>query len=958
MIQQSKNCHGPIRVGHGTKFQRKSTELSVLLTVDKVASGSSTLPSYLCFTTRQNLGSTQLKPVRLTFVRRSLASTILETSVAYGQINPGKFMKKVIDSPNVPDEEKLKLAESSITERICKEWRRQFFCKRKQQETSDEVGLAAVEEAVVEEHAPTAASRRERQSVLKDFGMSSVSKAQAAALTFLLGTFFFACRIPFHVVDNVFFRAFIKALCPGYMAWVPCKNTLRTTTLDNAYEETLVSTNATLDATPGKRTLVIDGKTNVVGRATANLAECKQGITAYITTKFFRNREHSGKLHAEFAYDVISEDPEKWQAVCADNTGSMQIMFRLLHLWFPLLFILGRCVRVLDLLIEDIVKIEEVSAVVADFYFIAVFMKSAAQFERFETLIGDSVLRKRGEAINYFLEPLSSMLHYIEGDSVPPTHMLPLFVMFHKFVGSDLPLSVSTQVSRDTLNDIREMVKERWLGAGRKVGLRHDFHCLAFSLDVYVRALIVIIFDEAELNRIDITFSDTNVMSAIKNYNGGKTADRKYHCLLQEFNNFKAGELDNVSTNKSKLMLAYAAWLIHTDVFRKVKLSFLLVGHTHENIDQMFSRFSVRLRRKQAWTLDEMIEVAQECFTDGVTCEHTEKIFDFSSWFDGHVFDCHNILAQQAFKFKKDEHGEVGMQYKQYSISPKWLPETPLPKLASTPPVAGPGYIKPIPFTEEGIEKLEHALQALKDILGTKLTDVHENFWREDAIEKQRHLTAGGECQAPAIPFQHPEKIVIERNATLVRLIEAPALAIEAAGAAAVPAIPMTVGSFAVALAVESENDKFAFRVQLRRSEWSDPLYLVKVEARYPSTQQLLYRYFQPKKHTDTKKKHLGKQLASHPGAFAAPPGHRPSTETFDKNEIVLAWNVDAKDPERSIPNGARTEQYAQIVVALLAQQFKRTRKDLGDLNESDDSDEDEAFDNCVAVAVAREVDA
>ncbi|KAK3274844.1 hypothetical protein CYMTET_16983 [Cymbomonas tetramitiformis] len=164
----------------------------------------------------------------------------------------------------------------------------------------------------------------------------------------------------------------------------------------------------------------------------------------------------------------------------------------------------------------------------------------------------------------------------------------------------------------------------------------------------------------------------------------------------------------------------------------------------------------------------------------------------------------------------------------------------------------------------------------------------------------------------------------------------------------------MTVGSFAVALAVESENDKFAFRVQLRRSEWSDPLYLVKVEARYPSTQQLLYRYFQPKKHTDTKKKHLGKQLASHPGAFAAPPGHRPSTETFDKNEIVLAWNVDAKDPERSIPN----ERYAQIVVALLAQQSKRTRKDLGDLNESDDSDEDEAFDNCVAVAVAPEVDA
>jgi hypothetical protein len=457
-------------------------------------------------------------------------------------------------------------------------------------------------------------------------------------------------------------------------------------------------------------------------------------------------------------------------------------------------------------------------------------------------------------------------------------------------------------------------------------------------------------------------------------------------------------QLDNVNTNKSKLMLAYAAWLVHSDVFRKVKLNFLLVGHTHENIDQMFSRFSVRLRRKQAWTLEEMIKVAEECFTDGVTCEHTEKIFDFGSWFDGHAIDCHNILKQQAFKFFKNEDGEVGMQYKQYSISPKWLPETPLLRLQSIPPVAGPGHIKPIPFTVEGIEKLENTVVALKDILGSKFTDVHEKFWCEDIIEKQRHLTAGGECQAPAILFQHPEKIGIERNATLVRLIEAPALAIEAAGDAAVPAVPlriqeridrapvevyngkrkhqgqaqrqaeryvdnaqwevtydqMTVGSFAVALAVERENDKFAFRVQLKRSEWSEPLYLVKVEARTPSTQQLRYQYFRPKKYTDSKKKHLGKQLASHIGAFTAPQGHRPSTETFDKNEIVLAWNVDADDAKHSIPN----EQYKQIVIALLAQQTKRVRKTLGDVNESDESDEDEAFDNCLAVAVVPDVDA
>ncbi|KAK3269595.1 phosphatidylserine decarboxylase [Cymbomonas tetramitiformis] len=53
----------------------------------------------------------------------------------------------------------------------------------------------------------------------------------------------------------------------------------------------------------------------------------------------------------------------------------------------------------------------------------------------------------------------------------------------------------------------------------------------------------------------------------------------------------------------------------------------------------------------------------------------------------------------------------------------------------------------------------------------------------------------------------------------------------------------MTVGSFAMALVVESESDKFAFRVQLKRGEWSEPLYLVKVEGRIPAQHELKYIY-------------------------------------------------------------------------------------------------------------------
>jgi len=49
-------------------------------------------------------------------------------------------------------------------------------------------------------------------------------------------------------------------------------------------------------------------------------------------------------------------------------------------------------------------------------------------------------------------------------------------------------------------------------------------------------------------------------------------------------------QLDNCNTNKSKLLFVYLSYLVHTGVFEKIKVGFLLVGHTHEFIDQFFSR--------------------------------------------------------------------------------------------------------------------------------------------------------------------------------------------------------------------------------------------------------------------------------------------------------------------------------------------------------------------------------
>ena len=60
-------------------------------------------------------------------------------------------------------------------------------------------------------------------------------------------------------------------------------------------------------------------------------------------------------------------------------------------------------------------------------------------------------------------------------------------------------------------------------------------------------------------------------------------------------------QLDNTTKQcKSQYVLGYLALLVLWNVFSTVLLSFLLVGHTHEDIDQLFSRIATWLRKNNA----------------------------------------------------------------------------------------------------------------------------------------------------------------------------------------------------------------------------------------------------------------------------------------------------------------------------------------------------------------------
>jgi hypothetical protein len=98
-------------------------------------------------------------------------------------------------------------------------------------------------------------------------------------------------------------------------------------------------------------------------------------------------------------------------------------------------------------------------------------------------------------------------------------------------------------------------------------------------------------------------------------------------------------QLDNTSKQcKSKYMLGWLAALVLFGVFDEIVLSFLPVGHTHEDIDQFFSRLAIYLRGHNARSRQELAEAITKCYTMPDTetpvpiTGHIEKAANISDW--------------------------------------------------------------------------------------------------------------------------------------------------------------------------------------------------------------------------------------------------------------------------------------------------------------------------------------
>lgn len=141
-------------------------------------------------------------------------------------------------------------------------------------------------------------------------------------------------------------------------------------------------------------------------------------------------------------------------------------------------------------------------------------------------------------------------------------------------------------------------------------------------------------------------------------------------------------QLDNASPNKNWALMAAAAYLVMLGLCRKVKYSFLLVGHTHDDIDAIIGTVVTYLRSLDSWSFAEFVEACKTAVKSGsalsrvVDVQRLVGITDYVAIFAdvSASFDIKGITCISEARITAAADGSISLLYKDDVTVTGWMP--------------------------------------------------------------------------------------------------------------------------------------------------------------------------------------------------------------------------------------------------------------------------------------------
>ena len=158
-----------------------------------------------------------------------------------------------------------------------------------------------------------------------------------------------------------------------------------------------------------------------------------------------------------------------------------------------------------------------------------------------------------------------------------------------------------------------------------------------------------------------------------------------------------------------------------------------MVVHTHEDVDQLFSRISTRIQRLNIPTLPHLLrEIPNSYLKSHTTAERLTSVFNVRDWLSGSIEPMHQHSKPHIFKICRGEDGKAVMSTKLWSTS-DWEAPVGTSHLLRGHPEGEPAPVK-ADFTAMDLLRLNRQIEKLSSYL----TEDSRRQWRITLDQLQR----------------------------------------------------------------------------------------------------------------------------------------------------------------------------------------------------------------------------
>lgn len=185
----------------------------------------------------------------------------------------------------------------------------------------------------------------------------------------------------------------------------------------------------------------------------------------------------------------------------------------------------------------------------------------------------------------------------------------------------------------------------------------------------------------------------------------------------------------------------------------QIEVSFLPVGHTHIDVDQMFSRLSVAIARRGAKTFQDLVKLIRQCYSqrqgdvsqEGARPQYARipHMYAIREWIQPFAEEMHYLRDHHHFQFARDENQKCIVDFKPWcSSTPHWDRRQwpPLLVFKNAPPDKIPDIVKPS-FQTVGFGRLQQMVNSCvqKGILRNDDKELWDTFLAEEVKYKESY---------------------------------------------------------------------------------------------------------------------------------------------------------------------------------------------------------------------------